>query len=56
VAPAKQKQRATAVGSGDWLGHINVPTSNNVWRIITLINLDAPHLLAAPNQRELNLI
>jgi gamma-glutamyl:cysteine ligase YbdK (ATP-grasp superfamily) len=55
MASEKQKQGATAVGFGDWLGHINVPTSNKVWRIITRIELDAPHLLAASNRRELNL-
>jgi hypothetical protein len=55
MATEKQKQRTTAVGSGDWLGHINVRISNKVWRIITLNKLDAPHLLAASNRRELNL-
>jgi hypothetical protein len=28
VAPEKQKQGATAVGSGDWLGRSGVPAKN----------------------------
>jgi hypothetical protein len=56
VASEKQKQRATAVGSGDLLGHINVTISNKSWRIKMLINLNAPNSLAAQNLREPKLI
>jgi hypothetical protein len=34
-------QAPTAVGSGDLLGHINVPTLNKSWRTKMLIKLDA---------------